>query len=53
MWLANLDRNDMWIQEINLGGVIKGNKLALLHMAKQGKNGVIINTSSMAGNVII
>ena len=39
----------MWIQDINVGGVIKGNKVALLHMAKQGKNGVLINTSSMAG----
>ncbi|KAI8145481.1 hypothetical protein BJV82DRAFT_666729 [Fennellomyces sp. T-0311] len=43
------DRADMLIQEVNLGGVIKGNKVALLHMAKRGKGGVIINTASMAG----
>ena len=44
-----LDENDMRIQDINVGGVIKGNKVALLHMAKQGKSGVIINTSSIGG----
>ena len=44
-----LDKNDMEIQNINVGGVIKGNKVALFHMAKQGKNGVIINTSSVGG----
>ncbi|KAI7849075.1 hypothetical protein BDC45DRAFT_521478 [Circinella umbellata] len=43
------DGNDMSIQNINIGGVIKGNKVALLHMAKQNKGGVIVNTSSMAG----
>ncbi|KAI7849074.1 hypothetical protein BDC45DRAFT_521473 [Circinella umbellata] len=43
------DKNDMLIQEINVGGVIKGNKIALLYMAKQGKGGVIINTSSTSG----
>ncbi|KAG2223539.1 hypothetical protein INT45_000859, partial [Circinella minor] len=43
------DENEMWIQNINIGGVIKGNKVALLHMAKRDKGGVIINTSSMGG----
>ena len=43
------DDADMHIQEVNLGGVIKGNKVALLHMAKSGRGGVIINTASMAG----
>ncbi|KAI9270548.1 hypothetical protein BDA99DRAFT_569875 [Phascolomyces articulosus] len=43
------DRADMFIHEVNVGGVVKGNKVALLHMAKKGKGGVIINTASMAG----
>ncbi|KAI9275838.1 hypothetical protein BDA99DRAFT_496574 [Phascolomyces articulosus] len=43
------DEADMRIQEINLGGVIKGDKVALLHMAKQNRGGVIINTGSMSG----
>ena len=43
----------MRIQEINVGGVIKGNKVALLYMAKQGKGGVIINTSSTSGKNMI
>ncbi|KAI9471388.1 hypothetical protein BDB00DRAFT_943696 [Zychaea mexicana] len=43
------DRADMLIHEVNIGGVIKGNKVALLHMAKRGKGGIIINTASIAG----
>ena len=43
----------MLVQEINVGGVIKGNKVALLYMAKQGKGGVIINTSSTSGKNIV
>ncbi|KAI8890543.1 NAD(P)-binding protein [Backusella circina FSU 941] len=42
------DDADMLCQEINLGGVIKGNKVAALHMAQRG-GGVIVNTASMAG----
>ncbi|KAI9270592.1 hypothetical protein BDA99DRAFT_602872 [Phascolomyces articulosus] len=43
------DRADMFIHEVNVGGVVKGNKVAMLHMAKKGKGGVIINTASIAG----
>ncbi|KAI7849078.1 hypothetical protein BDC45DRAFT_574227 [Circinella umbellata] len=43
------DEKDMSIHEINMGGVIKGNKVALLYMAKHGKGGAIVNTASMAG----
>ena len=39
----------MLIHEVNVGGVVKGNKVALLHMAKKGKGGCIINTASIAG----
>ena len=39
----------MSIHDINMGGVIKGNKVALLYMAKHGKGGAIVNTASMAG----
>jgi NAD(P)-dependent dehydrogenase (short-subunit alcohol dehydrogenase family) len=38
----------MVCQEVNLGGVIKGNKVAAMHMAQRG-GGVIVNTASMAG----
>ncbi|KAI7849077.1 hypothetical protein BDC45DRAFT_521483 [Circinella umbellata] len=43
------DQADMFIHEVNVGGVVKGNKVALLHMAKKGKGGCIINTASIAG----
>ncbi|KAI8374161.1 uncharacterized protein BYT42DRAFT_606148 [Radiomyces spectabilis] len=42
------DKLEMAIYEVNVGGVIKGNKVALLHMAKYG-GGVIVNTASVAG----
>ncbi|KAI9270591.1 hypothetical protein BDA99DRAFT_502214 [Phascolomyces articulosus] len=43
------DEKDMFIHEVNMGGVIKGDKVAILHMAKHGRGGVIVNTASMAG----
>ncbi|GAB5589155.1 hypothetical protein Unana1_04055 [Umbelopsis nana] len=36
------------ILQVNLDGVIKGNKVAILHLAKRG-GGVIMNTASVAG----
>ncbi|KAG2228317.1 hypothetical protein INT45_011109 [Circinella minor] len=44
------DREDMHIHEVNVGGVVKGNKVALLHMAKSGKgaNNVKIHDSNIA-----
>ncbi|KAI8575695.1 hypothetical protein K450DRAFT_260358 [Umbelopsis ramanniana AG] len=36
--------------KINLDGVIKGNRVAILHLAKRG-GGVIVNTASLAGFV--
>ncbi|KAG2219103.1 hypothetical protein INT45_005834, partial [Circinella minor] len=47
------DKADMFIHEVNVGGVVKGNKVALLHMAKKGKGGCIINTSSITGKQIV
>ncbi|KAH8555643.1 hypothetical protein BGW37DRAFT_478021 [Umbelopsis sp. PMI_123] len=34
--------------QVNIDGVIKGNRVALLHLAKRG-GGVIVNTASVAG----
>ncbi|KAI8374160.1 uncharacterized protein BYT42DRAFT_606147 [Radiomyces spectabilis] len=41
------DELEMAIYEVDVGGVVKGNKVAMLHMAEHG--GVIVNTASMAG----
>ncbi|ORY95777.1 hypothetical protein BCR43DRAFT_515863 [Syncephalastrum racemosum] len=41
------DEEDMKIYQINVGGVVKGTKVALLHMAKRG-GGAIVNTASIA-----
>lgn len=38
----------MFIHQVNVGGVTKGNKVALKFMQKRG-GGTIINTASMAG----
>ncbi|CDS04169.1 hypothetical protein LRAMOSA07124 [Lichtheimia ramosa] len=42
------DEADMFIHQVNVGGVTKGNKVALKFMQKRG-GGTIINTASMAG----
>ena len=42
------DDADMFIHQVNVGGVTKGNKVALKFMHKRG-GGTIINTASMAG----
>ncbi|KAI8140760.1 hypothetical protein BJV82DRAFT_621025 [Fennellomyces sp. T-0311] len=42
------DEEDESVFNINLMGVVKGTKVAVLHLAKRG-GGVIINTSSIAG----
>ncbi|KAI9278359.1 hypothetical protein BDA99DRAFT_531120 [Phascolomyces articulosus] len=48
------DREDMFIQDVNLGGVIKGSKVALLHMANTiaaygaSKHGVLGWTRGLA-----
>ncbi|KAI9261554.1 hypothetical protein BDA99DRAFT_511729 [Phascolomyces articulosus] len=42
------DEVDESVFDINVMGVVKGTKVAILHLAKRG-GGVIINTSSIAG----
>ncbi|ORZ22463.1 hypothetical protein BCR42DRAFT_368376 [Absidia repens] len=42
------DESERFIHDVNVGGVIKGNKIAIMHMMKR-KGGIIINTSSIAG----
>ncbi|KAI9275840.1 hypothetical protein BDA99DRAFT_532786 [Phascolomyces articulosus] len=47
------DDGDMFLHEVNMGGVIKGDKVALLYMGKkQDQGGVIINIASMAVPVL-
>lgn len=47
-----VDETDDRMLSVNTMGVIKGTKVAMLHMAKRG-GGVIINTASMAGMVCL
>ena len=47
-----LDQVDDRMLGVNTMGVIKGTKVAMLHMAKRG-GGVIINTASVAGLVCL
>ncbi|SAM03779.1 hypothetical protein [Absidia glauca] len=42
------DEAERSILDVNIGGVIKGNRVAVMHMFKRG-GGCIINTASMAG----
>ncbi|KAI9309295.1 hypothetical protein BJ944DRAFT_284726 [Cunninghamella echinulata] len=42
------DESEKLIHDVNTLGVIKGNKVAVMHMVKRG-GGVIINTASVAG----
>ncbi|CAO3611302.1 unnamed protein product [Cunninghamella blakesleeana] len=44
------DESEKLIHDVNTLGVIKGNKVAVMHMVKRG-GGVIINTASVAGIV--
>jgi NAD(P)-dependent dehydrogenase (short-subunit alcohol dehydrogenase family) len=44
------DESERLIHDINVGGVIKGDKVAIMHLMKR-KGGVIINTASIAGIV--
>jgi short-subunit dehydrogenase len=44
------DESERLIHDINVGGVIKGDKVAVMHLMKR-KGGVIINTASIAGIV--
>ncbi|KAJ8659104.1 hypothetical protein O0I10_005143 [Lichtheimia ornata] len=52
MFLPLDDETDDRMLNVNTMGVIKGTKVAMLHMAKRG-GGVIINTASMAGMVCL
>ncbi|KAI8335734.1 hypothetical protein BC941DRAFT_514585 [Chlamydoabsidia padenii] len=42
------DESERLIHDVNVGGVIKGNKVAIMHMMKR-KGGIIVNTASVAG----
>ena len=44
-----LDESEMKIFDVNVGGVIKCNKTAIMYMSKRARPGVIINTASGAG----
>ncbi|KAI8344600.1 hypothetical protein BC941DRAFT_464812 [Chlamydoabsidia padenii] len=44
------DEAERFIHDVNVGGVIKGNKVALMHMVKRG-GGCIINTACITGVV--
>lgn len=46
--LYAIDRLDERMLDINTTAVVKGTKVAMLHMAKRG-GGVIVNTASVAG----
>ncbi|KAI8092823.1 uncharacterized protein BX664DRAFT_328234 [Halteromyces radiatus] len=42
------DESERLIFDVNIGGVVKGNKVAMMHLVKR-QGGVIINTASIAG----
>ena len=44
-----LDESEMEVFDVNVGGIIKCNKAAIMYMSKRKSQGVIINTASASG----
>ena len=44
-----LDESEMEIFDVNVGGIIRCNKVAIMYMSKRKSQGIIINTASAAG----